>query len=150
MKIFVCEGIRLLLQSWVLILVLIGVFVINLFRNFITKNLININENTDGIFSVSRFRWILLTDFFVAKFLNKHWWKYFVDIYRGNYSEKKKQKKTRKVWWGVTFTNDFTDRINLMVKFFHRYTDKNNLSIYINKIIDGITMGFKKTNLRLT
>ena len=93
MKIFVCEGIRLLLQSWVLILVLIGVFVINLFRNFITRNLINTNENTDGIFSVSKFRWILLTDFFIAKFLNKHWWKYFVNIYRGNYSDKKKQKK---------------------------------------------------------
>jgi hypothetical protein len=56
MKIFVCEGIRLLLQSWVLILVLIGVFVINLFRNFITRNLINTNENTDGNFFVSRFR----------------------------------------------------------------------------------------------
>jgi hypothetical protein len=38
----------------------------------------------------------------------------------------------------------------LMVKFFHWYTDKNNLSVYINKIIDGIIMGFKKINFTMT
>jgi hypothetical protein len=147
MKIFVCEGIRLLHQSWVLILVLIGIFVIDLFRNFITRNLKNTNKNTDKIFSVSIFRRILLTNFSIAIFLSKHWWKYFVGIYWGNCNEK---KKTKKVWWRITFTNDFTDRIKLMIKFFHWYIDKNNLSVYINEIIDGIIMGFKKINFTKT
>ena len=41
--------------------------------------------------------------------------------------------------------NNFTDRINLLVKFIHRYID-NNLLIYTDKIINNISIKFKKTN----
>jgi hypothetical protein len=54
----------------------------------------NTNKNTDKIFSVSIFRWILLTNFSIAIFLSKHWWKYFVGIYWGNCNEKKKNQKS--------------------------------------------------------
>jgi len=31
-----------------------------------------------------------------------------------------------------------------MVKFVHKYTDRNNSSVYTDKITDNITMEFKK------
>jgi hypothetical protein len=50
-------------------------------------------------------------------------------------------KKVRKVWWHVHFINGFTDRINPIVKFIHKYIDG---------ITDDITVGFKKKNRMVT
>ena len=46
----------------------------------------------------------------------------------------------------ITFTDDFTNRINLMIKFIHKYTDKNNLSVSTDRIMNDITVGLKKAN----
>ena len=73
-----------------------------------------------------------MTKFSIVTSVGKHQGKHSVDIYQGNYSEKK-NKKFRKV-----------NEINLMVKFVHKYTDRNIPSVYTNKITNNITMKFKK------
>jgi hypothetical protein len=105
------------------------------------NNLSNIKGNTDRIFFVNKLRWILSTDLPITISLGKYRQKHFVGIYWENCNAKRMNKKIKKVWWGITFTNGFTNKTNPMVKFIRRYTDK---------ITDGITVGFKKTNRTVT
>jgi hypothetical protein len=58
-----------------------------------------------------------------------------------------KKKKNQTLWWRVTFIDDITNRINLTVKYIHKYADGKHFSIYTKGIINGITMGFKKDKL---
>lgn len=59
-------------------------------------------------------------------------------------------KKGRKVRWCVIFTDGLTDGKNPMVKFISKYTDKNNPSVYTDRITNDITIGFKKANHTVT
>jgi hypothetical protein len=105
------------------------------------NNLSNIKGNTDRISFVNKLRWILSTDLSITISLGKYRQKHFVDIYWENCNAKRMNKKIKKVRWGITFTNGFTNETNLTVKFVCSYTDK---------ITDGITVGFKKTNRTVT
>jgi hypothetical protein len=60
--------------------------------------------------------------------------------------KKKRIKKNQIVWWRVSFTDDFTNRINPTVKFICEYADEILSSVYTDDNIRGITVRFKKTN----
>jgi hypothetical protein len=45
--------------------------------------------------------------------------------------------------WCITFTDGITDRINSTVKYICKYANRNIHSVYTERIIEGIIMGFK-------
>lgn len=79
-------------------------------------------------------------------FTDKFFYHYISWCILRNYNGKIMNKKVRKVRRRVTFSNSFIDKINPMVKFFCKYTDENNPSVYTNRITDDITVRFKKKN----
>ena len=109
-----------------------------------TVKLPNINRNTD----------------FLSKYCNDNYWTIFLllnppvntdnnlfKVYTKKIAVKKEGiKKSQIVWWRVSFTDDFTNRINPTVKFICEYVDKILSSVYTDDSIRGITVRFKKTN----
>jgi hypothetical protein len=64
--------------------------------------------------------------------------------------EKEEIKIFIKIRWRITFTDIFTDGINSTVKFVCKYTDRNNPSVYTDRITDNIAVGFKKATRMVT
>jgi hypothetical protein len=60
------------------------------------------------------------------------------------------KKKSEIVRWRVTFTDDIIDRINPTVNYIRKYADEYIFSVYIKGMIEGIIVGFKRTNLTVT
>jgi hypothetical protein len=53
-------------------------------------------------------------------------------------------KKNQTVQWCVTFIDNITNEINLMIKYIRKYADGKISLVYTKGITKSITLGFKK------
>jgi hypothetical protein len=65
--------------------------------------------NTDKNIFIGELQWHLLTEYFITMTFNIYWQRFFVSVYRGNYSWKWRNEKK----WRVIITNSITYEINL-------------------------------------
>jgi len=85
--------------------------------------------------------------FFIVKSIDKHRQEYFT-VYTKESQWEKKNKKSQTLWWCVSFTDDVTDKIILMVKFIHEYPNEKLSSIYTNNIAEVITEDSRRKIIR--